>query len=339
MKAEAKGKNTIEQAIENRTEIDLLESRQATKEGMEAHTQIRQIETKEEMRLRAISDEYLGGVPYERDRVIGEVRAYMQQTVSGIIEAGRRLIALKEAEKHGDWIPLVEETLGISRVTAWRLMAIAQKFAKCFNVKHLQFGSGGLSKLYALLSVPDEELAEFDETGLFRGATREALDKMTLPQLKKLIAEKEDWKVKAEQLQLEASGRYDTVGRLKKGNEKLQKENERLKRELVDAKRGLPEDTRLLADVLEGYRTTCMAIHDDLIKASPGTDDQIGREILFNAASFFYNVFDALRNQLNRRFDVPQRLPDGVVEEQEKQLQGQYDRPLRTEGGSIHKVS
>ena len=121
-------KGVEEQTREDMTEIDIMVDRQKHGEGIAAIAQIKQIATKEELRLQEISNRYLGGIPYERERVLCEIKVFMHQTAEGIIEAGKRFIAMKEAEKHGEWENLVRERLGMSPPTAWRFMAIARKF-------------------------------------------------------------------------------------------------------------------------------------------------------------------------------------------------------------------
>ncbi len=328
---------TQNKASNDRVEIDVLKQRQEVREGVEAHDKIKTIQTKEEQRLAEISRKYLGGVPYERDRVIGEIRAHMQQTVQNIIEAGKRLIATKEAEKHGEWDKLVEEQLGISRVTAWRLMATARKFAECFSVKQLQLGSGGVSKLYALLSVPDEELTEFDETGLFRGVTLEALDKMTLPQFKKLIAEKEDWKAKAKQLELQLTGKYDSTGRMKKKNEALTKEIGHLKDELALAKRGLPQEAEDALALLGRYREDCLAAYYMLANSDPAGHAPIVKADLLNTACFLSDLFEILNHELSNRLDTDQPYPANLLTDEKKSFGSRHKEYLDIEVGSSRK--
>jgi hypothetical protein len=129
---------------------------------------------------------YLGGLPYNRDRLVNEIRFYLNQTTEGIIETGKRLIVLKIKEKHGNFISLCEDELGIPYRTAARFMAIARKFANVSRVTHLVFQDmkKGIGKLYALLEVPDEELQEFEETGEIRGLTIDEIDALPVKEVR-----------------------------------------------------------------------------------------------------------------------------------------------------------
>ncbi len=232
----------VEGAIKDRVELDIARKRMEVKEGLSADKKIRQVKAEEELRRREIEKKYLDGVSYDRERVIGEIGAYLEQTVIGIIEAGKRLIAMKELEKRGEWIKIVEERIGISQPTAWRLMAIARKLANHSRVNDLRVLDlkHGVGKLYALLNVPDEELAEFDETGLFRGVTVEEINKMSVREFRKLIAEKEDWKARAKQLEMELERRYDTSKQWKEKVARRDEEIEELKKRL--SSQGIPEE-------------------------------------------------------------------------------------------------
>lgn len=219
------------------------------KKGIEAEKQIKEIQAADAQRRKEVGEKYLNGMPYDEERVVGEFKVYREQTVVGLIEMGKRLIAIKEYEGYGRWEKILEDKLDMSRATAWRFMAVAKKFASCFTVKQLAIKGAlhhdGAGKLYALLNVPDEELAEFDETGLFRGHTVDDINKMSVKDIRKLIAEKEDWKAKTRQLELQLQGKYDMADRNKKleeKNKKLEQDKQAVERKLEQAKHGLSED-------------------------------------------------------------------------------------------------
>ncbi|MBI4714415.1 MAG: DUF3102 domain-containing protein [Nitrospirae bacterium] len=128
---------------------------------------------------------YLGGLPYDRNRVVQEIRFYLNRSCQDMIEAGKRLIAIKEKEGWGNWIKVVENEIGVSRWTASRFMAIGKKFEMVHGVHHLTVTfEKGVGKLYALLDVPDEELQEFEKTGELRGMTVDEIDRMSVKDLR-----------------------------------------------------------------------------------------------------------------------------------------------------------
>jgi hypothetical protein len=326
----------VERTIKDQTEVEILEQRGEFREGLDAGKKIDALQTQEQARLQEIGDRYLGGTAYDRERVLGELRVYLNQTAQGIIETGKRLIAMKEAEKHGEWIILLEEKIGISRATAWRFMAIARKLDKCFTVKHLAikeaFHHDGAGKLYALLNVPDEELAEFDDTGLFRGATVEDINKMSVNQFRKLIAEKEDWRAKAKQLELELNGKYDTTTRFKKRNEKLEKENANLRRELEEAKKPLPQDAAQALEMLAKHRDDALAAYYFLNQANPQGYPDIVLADLTNTAYFLKDLYSLLANTISNRFDIDAPYPADLLESEERSFNNKYASYLEVPG-------
>jgi len=327
------GENIVEQVIKDKAEVEILEQRGEFREGLDAGKKIDAMQTQEQARLQEIGDQYLGGAIYERDRVVCEIKAYLQQTVVGIIEAGKRLIAMKEAEKYGDWMGILEEKIGMSQPTAWRFMAIAKKFQFIHAVNKLNVTfTDGIGKLYALLSVPDEELAEFDETGLFRGATVEAIDKMSVNQFRKLIAEKEDWKAKAKQLELELNGKYDTTTRFKKRNEKLEKENANLRRELEEAKKPLPQDAAQALEMLAKHRDDALAAYYFLNQANPQGYPDIVLADLGNTAYFLKDLYSLLANTISNRFDLDAPYPADLLESEERSFNSKYASYLEVPG-------
>lgn len=324
----------VERTIKDQAEVKILEQRGEFREGIDAGKKIDALQTQEQARLQEIADTYLCGVPYERERIVGEISIYLRQAVTGIIEAGRRLIAMKKAEKYGVWQQIVEERIGISPATAWRLTAIARKFENLSRVKELQLNGvfEGVGKLYALLNVPDEELAEFDETGLFRGATVEDINKMSVNQFRKLIAEKEDWKARAKQLELELNGKYDTTTRFKKRNEKLEKENANLRRELEEAKKPLPQDAAQALEMLAKHRDDALAAYYFLNQANPQGYPDIVLADLTNTAYFLKDLYSLLANTISNRFDIDAPYPADLLESEERSFNSKYASYLEVPG-------
>lgn len=326
-------KDVVEQAKEDRLEIDLAKQRQEVKEGAEARDKLAVIQTKEEKRLQEIGEKYLGGVPYERERVIGKAEAYLHQAAAGIMGAGKCFLAMKEAEKHGEWINIIEEKLKLSRVTVWRFMAAAKKLSNVSRVKHLNItGVGdGAGKFYALLNIPDEELAEFDETGLFRGATVEDINKMSVKDFRKLIAEKEDWKAKAKQFELEVQTTYDTKSRYTKKIEAQEKEIKKLRFDLMEAKKPLPPNSQAALKILADRRDDALANFYFLNNSDPSGHEQIVRLDLLNTAYFLRDIYANLADSIGCKYDTTAPCPQQDVEEQEKIFNETYKEYLDIE--------
>ena len=64
-----------------------------------------------------IMQQFGDGLPYERERIVHEARFYMAQSAESMLEAGKRLIILKENEPHGDFTNILENDLGKNQRT------------------------------------------------------------------------------------------------------------------------------------------------------------------------------------------------------------------------------
>ena len=78
-----------------------------------------------------IMQQFGDGLPYERERIVHEARFYMAQSAESMLEAGKRLIILKENEPHGDFTNILENDLGLAPQVARRMMQVsAERFGK-----------------------------------------------------------------------------------------------------------------------------------------------------------------------------------------------------------------
>ena len=129
--------------------------------------------------LTEIDRTYGYGLIYDRDRLAAEVPQIMGQAV---LEAGRRLILLKEHEPHGQWLLLLEQ-MGIDRTTAGNMMNAARKFIgspNCELVRNLD----SITKVYELARLDDEDLDELREGGTIAGATLDDIQRMSPSELR-----------------------------------------------------------------------------------------------------------------------------------------------------------
>lgn len=72
-----------------------------------------------------IMQQFGDGLPYERDRIVHETRFYMAQSAEAMLEAGKRLVILKENEPHGEFINILENELGLPYRTSVRITCLA----------------------------------------------------------------------------------------------------------------------------------------------------------------------------------------------------------------------
>ncbi|WP_406707050.1 DUF3102 domain-containing protein, partial [Sodalis sp.] len=176
---------------------------------------------------QAIMDKYGEGLPYERERIVHEARFYMAQSAEAMLEAGKRLIIIKENEPHGEFINIVTDRLGLTPTTAQRLMKASVKYlSPTLQSKTPSLAFLGKTKLYELMLEDDEDLAELAEGGTIAGLTLDEVDRMSVRELKAKLRDTEK--------SLEASRRL--------ASEKDQKINELSEKRLLDQHRPSGEE-------------------------------------------------------------------------------------------------
>lgn len=142
-----------------------------------------------------------------------EINFYKQQTATGIIEIGKRLIEAKSQLQHGEWGKWLEEKAEFTREHASRIMKVANEFGNMTSVSHL-----GTKKLFLLLDVPQEEREDFVE--------QNNVSEMTTRELQEAIKARKEAERRAqeaeENAELEESARIAIQQKLE--NEKLSKQ-------------------------------------------------------------------------------------------------------------------
>lgn len=106
-----------------------------------------------------------------------------------IFEFGAALVLLRESCLHGDWMDRFER-MAISRRTAHNYMTIALRF-KGADVRAALAGLG-VNKMLELAALEDDEIQELVSNGTLRGHQVGAVDRMSVREMKKKIAELED---------------------------------------------------------------------------------------------------------------------------------------------------
>jgi hypothetical protein len=127
---------------------------------------------------------------------------------NSIFEYGAALLLLRESCLHGDWMRRFE-SMSISRRTAHNYMAIALKF-KGVDVRAALAGLG-VNKLLELSALDDGEITALAAGESVRGVTIGAVDRMSVLELKKKIA---DLEANLEAAQEVASGKEQKINEL-----------------------------------------------------------------------------------------------------------------------------
>lgn len=144
--------------------------------------------TDQARRALAIQQQF-GLADYDRARVIGEMRFYMAQSAEAMLQAGARLIQIKENEPHGAFIDIVESQLGIEERTAQKMMQAAVKFMNPAIANPNALSGLGKTKLFELMTLDDDQLVELTEGGTVAGLKLEEIDRMSTRELKQALRE------------------------------------------------------------------------------------------------------------------------------------------------------
>lgn len=125
---------------------------------------------------------YLGPVDPDSLEALAKDRGLSLQR--GIYEYGAALLMLREATLHGDWTERCER-LGISHSSAHRYMSIAARFKDSDAARALQ--ALGMGKMLELAALDDGEIDAFTKGETVRGLTFDAVDSMSLKELRKKV--------------------------------------------------------------------------------------------------------------------------------------------------------
>ncbi|MCO1336237.1 DUF3102 domain-containing protein [Microbulbifer sp. OS29] len=134
---------------------------------------------------REITELYLDGQPYDRLRLVNEARFCLAQSAEAMLEAGRRLIVIKEHEPRGELQQIIEQELGLNQRVAQRMMQAAAKFlSPKLGKQSKALVQLGKTKLYELMLEDDEELAELADGGTVAGLNLDDIDRMSTRELR-----------------------------------------------------------------------------------------------------------------------------------------------------------
>lgn len=157
-------------------------------------------------RIVLVDAQYGDAIPYDRDRIVHEIRWHLALSAESMLEAGRRLVLLREHEPHGEFLKALESA-GVAPRMAQRLMQAALKFGDRPALAQV-----GKSKLLELAVLDDDQISLLAEGGTVLGLVLDDVDRMTVSELRAKLREERRAAKEAE----------DVAGRL------LQTKNERI---------------------------------------------------------------------------------------------------------------
>ncbi|HAU5654011.1 TPA: DUF3102 domain-containing protein [Citrobacter freundii] len=180
-----------------------------------------------------IMQQFGEGLPYERDRIVHETRFYMAQSAEAMLEAGKRLIILKENEPHGDFVFIVEEQLGMHVRAAQRMMKASLKYlSPKLESKATTLSLLGKAKLFELVAEDDEDLAELADGGTVAGLTLDDVDRMSVRELRQSLREARETNAAQQRVLADKNEKIDTLSTKleKKSRIQLPKPDEEVKK-------------------------------------------------------------------------------------------------------------
>lgn len=169
-------------------------------QDMAAHTALSIADQQQNARVRAVALRVGYQLPADStdpDLIQRDIAANMRRSVEACLEVGRGLNVLKEACRHGSFLPRLA-VLGIEPSVAQRFMLAAQKFSNAASTQHLAKAIGSQTKLFEMLILDDEQIEELT----LEGQTGELkLDDVSTMSVKELRAKLRELRQKDEATQ------------------------------------------------------------------------------------------------------------------------------------------
>jgi len=242
---------------QDETQMDLEETIATSTQQMAEHT-------------TQIMNTFGDGLVYERNRIVGEARFFMAQSADAMLEAGKRLIVLKENEPHGEFAEILVSQLGIETRIAQKMMQAALKFlspklgSNAKSISHL-----GKTKLYDLMLLDDDSIVELTEGGTVAGLTLDKIESMSCGELRKALREaREDITAKNEVI-ADKSGKIDELSTSLRKIKRISADNQ-----ILNARK---EVASLEGEVEERIRVQLRSAFNELqdLAGHTGTHDHI----------------------------------------------------------------
>lgn len=133
--------------------------------------------------LAAVDSSYGDNLPYDRHRVVNEMRFFMNNATAAILEVGKRLILLKEHESSEDFRALMAE-MNLDRRLVQRVIQATAKCAHLGPTKTQKLIGLSQVKLFELMVLDDEDLAELADGGTVADLKLDDIDRMTSTELR-----------------------------------------------------------------------------------------------------------------------------------------------------------
>lgn len=176
---------------------------------------IAQAQTALSVRTQQINAVYGNEMIYDRESVLAELRMHLDNSAKAMLEAGKRLILLKENEPAGEFYKCLQR-IDIDPRTARRLMQVAIKYIQNLPAaKAEKLVALGRTKLLELMVIDDGELEALADGGTVAGLVLDDVERMSTSELREALraekrAHKEDAEIK-ERLLSDKNGKLDQL--------------------------------------------------------------------------------------------------------------------------------
>lgn len=216
-----------------------------------------------------IMQQFGDGLPYERDRIVHEARFYMAQSAEAMLEAGKRLIILKENEPHGDFIDIVESQLSLPKRTAQVMMQASLKYlSPKLEPKAQALALLGKTKLFELMTEDDEDLVELADGGTIAGMSLDDIDRMTSRELKAALREARETNAAQQRVLADKNEKIDSLSTRLEKKSRIQppKPDEEVKKLRAEVTALAVEAESAIAVQLSGaFETLCTYCAENMI--------------------------------------------------------------------------
>lgn len=241
-------------------------------------------------RLSVIDAQFSDNLPYDKVRIENEARFFLTESAGALLEAGKRLILLKEHEAHGEFTAALER-IGIAPRAARKMMQAALKFSGKPQIAAL-----GRSKILELMAEDDEALEALEEGGTIAGLAIDELDRMSVSELKDALRKARDKNQHDAEVHEKLVAQKD-----RKINELHKKVHEREKRtkEWPFRVREIQIETTELAAAMLEEADRLDVMRDAILTEQFGEDEH---EPAIEAMAVVY--YDALTQVMNRVIDM-----------------------------------
>jgi len=149
-----------------------------TKAAVKAMDAVAQRVEEKKLSIKEVEEQFGDGQPYERPRLVNEVKFYQQQMGESLIETGRRLIRIKAHEDHGSFMQVLEN-LNMAARSAQYAMTAARKFGNTQTSAYLSN-----EKIRVLSVLDDDSIQTLEDGGKAAGVTMDDVERMSVRELR-----------------------------------------------------------------------------------------------------------------------------------------------------------